>query len=398
MSHNDLKRSLGLPIVTFYGLGTIIGAGIYVLISEIASVSGTLMPLAFVTAGIIAAGTGACYGELCARHPQAAGAVLYVDVAFGNATLTRISAVLLLLTGIVSAATISKGFVGYLDLYIQPPEAITIMILVGAMTLIAVLGIDASAWTVAVITLIEVSGLLLVITLTSTAGHTPVEVTLPEPWLTPVLMGAYLAFYAFIGFEDMVNLAEETHNPQTTIPRALMLAIAGASLLYMAIAVTAVVYMEVDQLAQSQSPLALMVGHSPAAVKLMALVGMIAITNGALTQIIMSSRVIFGMARRGLLPHAFAHVHPATRTPVTSTVMVGAIILGFALWLPLVTLAQLTSAIMLIVFALVNLSLLRIKRTEPGHTGFTIPRWIPLLALILNLLLFVFQISATLTP
>ena len=392
----ELKRYLNLPLVTFYGLGTIVGAGIYVLISEVARVSGSQMPLAFLVAGAIAVLTGASYAELCTRFPRAAGAVLYVDHAFGRPGLSIATGFMLLLTGIVSAATICKGFFGYLAVYVALPQPLVLLLLAGTMGAIATVGIRESAWTISSITLLEICGLLFVVAV-ATAGE-PIEqqsVEAFKPGLGPLVLGAYLAFYAFIGFEDMVNLAEEVKNPERTLPRAILLSITLASFLYVLVAWVALRYVDFAALAESRSPLALMVADSTMGLKLMGLIGMIAITNGALTQIIMSSRVIYGMAHRGLLPLFFSRINTRTQTPVFNTWLITVLILGFALWLPLVTLAQITSAIMLVIFVVVNLSLLRVK-SEPEHDGhphFTVWTWVPLLGLLLNLALLGYQLS-----
>ncbi len=390
-----LRRHLGLPLVTFYGLGTIIGAGIYVLLSEVARTSGTLMPWAFMLAGVIASLTGACYAELSSRFPYAAGAVLYVDQAFGKATLSRVTGVLVLLTGIVSAATISRGFVGYLDIYWQLNPALAIVGLCLVMGAITSVGIRESAWAITIITLLEVIGLFLVLGFTSWGQEPVAQVEqLQFSGIEPLILGAFLAFYAFIGFEDMVNLAEEVKNPRVNLPRAILLSIVISSLLYFAVSVIAVLYVDLAQLGASSSPLALMVSNHPGAVKTIGLIGLVAITNGALTQIIMASRMLYGMARRGLLPGVFAQVNRRTRTPLLNTWLVTLAIMGFALWLPLVTLANTTSAIMLVIFALVNLSLLKVKKAETSADGmpsFQVWRWIPLAGLVINVCLLAYQ-------
>jgi APA family basic amino acid/polyamine antiporter len=391
----SLNRHLGLPLVTFYGLGTIIGAGIYVLVSEVARTSGSLMPLAFLLAAVIASLTGACYAELCSRFPHAAGAVLYIDKAFGKATLSQTTGVLVLLTGIVSAATISRGFVGYLDIYWQVDPNLAIIGLCMVMGAITSIGIREAAWAITVITLLEIIGLVLVLGFTAW-GQEPVAhtETLQLTGVEPVILGAFLAFYSFIGFEDMVNLAEEVKNPRVNLPRAILLSIVISSLLYLAVSVTAVRYVNLVDLGASSSPLALMVANHPQAVKIIGLIGIVAITNGALTQIIMASRMLYGMARRGLLPGIFARVSRRTRTPLLNTWLVTFMIMGFALWLPLVTLASMTSAIMLVIFALVNLSLLKVKKAETVQgeaPSFQVWHWVPLAGLVINLCLLAYE-------
>jgi APA family basic amino acid/polyamine antiporter len=393
----SLQRHLGLPLVTFYGLGTIIGAGIYVLVSDVTRVSGTLMPWAFLTAGVIAALTGTCYAELCSRFPHAAGAALYVDKAFKNAKLSQLVGLLVLLTGIVSAATISRGFVGYLDLYWPINHSLAIVGLCLLMGTITSIGIRESAWVISLITLLEVAGLLFVL------GYATSQPPIPEPapelmfsGITPVVLGAFLAFYAFIGFEDMVNLAEEVIDPTRNLPRAILLSIGISSVFYIAVALVALYYVDLTKLAASSSPMAVMVGQSPRAVAAIGVISMVAISNGALTQIIMASRMLYGMARRKLLPAMFGHISARTQTPVLNTWLVTIIIMGFALWLPVATLARLTSSIMLVIFALVNLSLLRVKsQAANGESpGFAVPKLIPQLGFIANLCLLGYQIAA----
>ena len=185
------------------------------------------------------------------------------------------------------------------------------------------IGIRESAWAITIITLLEVVGLFLVLGFTSWGQQPVVQV---EPLqiigIEPVILGAFLAFYAFIGFEDMVNLAEEVKNPRVNLPRAILLSIVISSLLYLAVSVTAVRYVDLVELGASSSPLALMVSKHPGAVKVIGLIGIVAITNGALTQIIMASRMLYGMARRGLLPGVFAQVNRRTRTPLLNTWLV----------------------------------------------------------------------------
>lgn len=390
-----LQRHLGLGLLTFYGLGTIVGAGIYVLISEVARVSGSDMPAAFAVAGIIAALTGACYAELSTRFPQAAGAVLYIDRAFSRPALSVVAGFMLLVTGIVSAATISKGFVGYLAIYVDVSATTAIIGLCLIMGIITSMGIRESASIIAGITLLELLGLAIAIWFSS-SGPALEPAAVDSSWAGPgpILIGAFLAFYAFIGFEDMVNLAEEVHDPETTLPKAILLSIGLSVLLYVVIAIVAVNHVTIDDLVASTSPLALMVGDRENVIRIIGFIGVIAISNGALTQIIMASRVIYGMAKRGLLPARFGEINHITSTPVANTWLVTVIIAVCALSLPLVTLASVTSTFMLLTFVLVNLALIRVKRTEPENPNgyFRVPLWVPYASLLVNSSLLLFQL------
>jgi APA family basic amino acid/polyamine antiporter len=388
---HSLHRYLGLPLATFYGLGTIVGAGIYVLIAEVALVSGSSLPLAFLLAGLAAALTGACYAELCSRYPRAAGAVLYVDEAFGRAWLSQLTGVLVLLTGIVSAAAISRGFVGYLDVYLPLPLWCGILMLCLLMGAIATAGIRESAWLITIITLLEVLGLLFVVALVWTGEPVESQPT-QDVELSGILLGTFIAFYAFIGFEDLVNLAEETRDPERTLPLAILISVTVSLVLYVLVAFSAVRFVELDDLGQSASPLVLMVSGHPGAMQVITLVGIVAISNGALTQVVMASRMLYGMATRSLLPSFFSYINPRTRTPVRNVWIVVALIAAMALWLPLVTLAKLTSAIILVLFALVNLSLMRIRGRAETGAAFTVWFWVPGLGLLVNLALLGWQL------
>tara|TARA_R110002073_G_scaffold145297_3_gene297433 strand:- start:575 stop:1765 length:1191 start_codon:yes stop_codon:yes gene_type:complete len=392
--NTTLQRKLGLSLVTFYGLGTIVGAGIYVLIGEVANVAGQQIVWAFLLAGVIASLTGACYAELSTRFPAAAGAVLYIDQAFNQKRLSQFSGLLIMLTGIVSAATISRGFVGYLGLYIDMPDWLALASLCLLLGSIAILGVKESTSTVALITLLEVFGLLMVIVLVY-FSHESETVHQREPvQYSAIVLGSFLAFYAFIGFEDMVNLAEEMKSVERDMPRAIFLAMIFSTLLYLGIAWVAAGHTDLDGLASSSSPLAYMLGKNELGVMIIGLISLVAITNGALTQIIMGSRVLYGMSRRNILPTVFGRIWTKTSTPVFSTLVVTFAILLFSLWLPLVVLAKLTSSVTLMIFMLVNLSLIRIKMIEPTQTTnhFRVPMAVPIFGLLINVSLFGYQL------
>lgn len=387
----QLKRSLSLPLITCYGIGTIVGAGIYVLIGEVAGLAGMYAPVAFALAALIAGFSAFSYAELSARHPRSAGEAVYVDEAFHRPLLSALTGWAVVLIGIVSAATIANGFVGYLHLFVQVPEGLAISSLILALGLLAIWGISESVWVATVITVLELLGLLMVLFLAgdSLAGLPqrwselipPVEST---PWVG-IVLGAFLAFYAFIGFEDMVNVAEEVKNPQRNLPLAIIMALFITTGIYILIALTAVLGLPPEVLSQSKAPLATLVeeagSYSPVSI---GLISLIAVVNGALIQIIMASRVVYGMAQQHVAPATFAVVNPKTRTPIRATVLIVLVVLTLALWLPLVRLATITSFITLTVFALINLSLWRLKTRAPHPPGvLRNPLWVPVTGFVL---------------
>lgn len=381
-----LKRSLTLGLLTLYGLGTILGAGIYVLVGRVAGIAGMHAPLAFVVAALLAGLTGLSYAELAARFPRSAGEAVYVQEGLRRRPLSVLVGLLIVLTGVVSAATIANGFVGYLQVFVPVPDALAIVVLVLLLGLLAAWGITESVVAASAVTLVELGGLVFIIYI---AGGSLAELPARWPELVPppdagtwqaIFLGAFLAFYAFIGFEDMVNVAEEVKDPARTLPRAILIAIGLSTALYLLVALVAVLALPPAELAESRAPLALIYERATgSAPTLISVVSLFAVVNGALIQIIMSSRVLYGMSREGWLPAMLGRVSPLTRTPLPATAFVTVVVLVLAMVLPLVTLAQATSFVILIVFALVNLSLVRIKRREPRPAGVRmVPLTIPL--------------------
>ena len=259
--HVALRRRLSLPLLTFYGLGTIVGAGIYVLIGAVAGRAGVYAPVAFLTAALIAGLTAHSYAKLSARFPKSAGEAVYVRQAFGSKALAAATGIAVIVTGVVSAATIANGFAGYSGVFFESPAWLVIVLFVLALCGVAIRGILESVWLATLITLLSIAGLLIVVFLARDALWTvgerwqdlvpPLEL---GAW-TGITFGAFLAFYAFIGFEDMVNVAEEVREPRRTLPLAIYAALILAVLLYVLVALVAVLAVDVDVLATSAAPL-----------------------------------------------------------------------------------------------------------------------------------------------
>jgi len=381
-----LRRSLSLPLITLYGLGTILGAGIYVLIGEVAANAGMGAPVAFVIASVLAALSAFSYAELASRYPISAGEAVYAERAFGRVWLARAVGLMLVAVGIVSSATLVNGFVGYLHVFLDAPDMLVVSVTVIGLGAVAAWGINQSAWLAVASTVVEVFGLLLVIW---AAGDTLPDAKTRWPEMIPgadatvwagLAVGAFVAFYAFIGFEDIVNVAEEVKDPTRNLAAAVLLSLFISTTLYVVVAVTAILAVEPQTLGGSAAPLALVyqksTGQDP---YLIALISLAAVIGGALVQIIMASRILYGMSRQGWLPLWLARVHPRTRTPLPATALITAAILIMTLTFPLITLAETTSLITLMVFTVVNLSLWRIKRREPHPPGIRVfPSWLPI--------------------
>jgi amino acid transporter len=280
------------------------------------------------------------------------------------------------------------------------PEWLALLGLITILGLIAIWGIGESVAIAVTITFIEIGGLLLILWI-----GLPVLPTLAEraPELIPPLewdvwygisLGAFLAFYAFLGFEDMVNIAEEVKAPSKAYPRAILFSLIIATLLYLSVSLVSVLLLTPQQLATTDAPFATIYEHATGNEgTLITIIGIFAIINGALIQIIMASRMVYGISKKGWLPSPLSYVNSKTKTPVVATLLVSAITLGFALWLPLVTLAKLTSFLVLIVFTVVNIALIRIKRQHPDPEGaYLVPFWIPVAGLVVNIIFLALQL------
>ncbi|MEO3431330.1 APC family permease [Pelagibius sp. CAU 1746] len=382
----SLKRGLNLPLMVLYGLGTTIGAGIYALVGKVAGNAGLHAPFAFLMAAALVAFSAFSFAELSSRLPRSAGEAVYVHEGFGLRWLALGVGLLVILAGVVSCATLARGFVGYFQELVDIPAWLGIVAVVLLLGAVAAWGITESALLAAAVTLLETGGLVFVVW----SGHDALA-TLPQRWteIVPSLEGGVwfgllsagiVAFYAFIGFEDMVNVAEEVQDVQRTLPRAILLTLGLTSVLYFLVGLAAVLAVPADELAASPAPLALFIqrtsGGSGAWISLVAIV---AVLNGALIQIIMAARVLYGLSAQGWLPSLFAEIHARRRTPVVATLAVAAVTAGFALLLPLETLARGTSLVTLVIFATVNLALWRLKARAPAPAGaVTFPRWISL--------------------
>lgn len=388
-----LQRSISLPQILLYGLGNILGAGIYVLVGEVVGAAGVFAPLAFLLAALVAAFSAFSYAEMAARYPFSAGVAVYVAEGLRRQKLALLVGFLMAGAGMLSAAAIAQGFAGYLQFFLPLPQALMIVGLVGLLGLLAAWGIDVSVSFAAALTVIEALGLVLIIYVGLPGLAELPEMLAQAPALADshivggIVFAAFLAFFAFTGFEDMVNVAEEVRRPERNLPLGILGALVAASVLYALVGLVAVTAMPPAQLAGEEAPLAAIYTRATGGEPwLIGLISLLAMVNGALIQIIMVSRLLYGMAARGWLPGRLAYVHPERRTPLVTTVMVAVMVTGLALWLPLVELASVTSYLILTIFALVNLALLRVKRIVPRPPGIRVwPVWLPLLGLVCSL-------------
>lgn len=403
-AQTKLKRELGLVSTTLYGLGNILGAGIYALIGIVAAKAGYLTPLSFLIALVLAVFTALSYMEFSSRHPLASGEAYYIHKAFSMQSFSVLIGLMIAFAGLISSATMLRSFIGYFNIFFIVPSDILIVFVVMIIGGIAVWGISESVWIASAITLIELSGLLLVLwvsksSLLTLPSHLP-ELVPPinsiEPW-QGVFVGAFIAFYAFIGFEDMVTIAEEVKHPKITMPLAIFFAFIAATIIYISISLVSVLTIDPELLAYSNAPMSLVYEMSTGKEPVMiTLISLFAVLNGSLVQIIKASRMLYGMSEQKWLPEIFAKVSPLTKTPIPATLTVTFIILVLALCFPLESLATATSYTVLTVFGIVNLGLLKIKITEKKSKipvdYLSMPKLIPLLGTVFSFAIIIFKI------
>lgn len=384
-----LKRRLGLPLLVLYGTGITIGAGIYVLIGTVAGHAGLYAPWSFLLAAVVMAFTVGSYIELSTRFPVSAGEAAYVRAAFQSRLLSTIAGLLTVVIAVVSSGAVALGSAGYIQQFIDLPRSVIVITVVAGLGLVAAWGILESVLLAALFTLIEAGGLLAIV-VAAVHADLPVAAALanPPPFeaeaLSGIAFGSLLAFFAFIGFEDLANVVEEAKAPRRDIPRAMVLTLLISTTLYVAVAAVAVSAVSIERLSVSPAPLSLVfreiAGVSPATISAIAIV---ATLNTILAQMTMAARVIYGLAREGDLPGLLARVNPRTGTPLAATLLIVASVIPLALAVPFAWLAESTSLATLGVFGLVNLALLRLRYRRVASSGphVTVPIWVPALGL-----------------
>jgi amino acid transporter len=392
-----LKRRIGPGLLTAYGVGIMVGAGIYVLTGAAAGEAGMWAPFAFLLAALVAFPTALSFSELSARIPEAAGDSSYVEVGLNLHWLAVLVGMINIIAGTVAAAAVLRGGVGYLTSFVDIPFLWAVVGLGVMLTGIAIVGVVESLAFAAILTVIEVIGLVLVIW----AGFTAPPVAdftlpLPAPEWNGVAAATLFAVFAFIGFDDMVNMAEEAREPSRTMPRAILYALGITAILYALVSLAAIRSVPREVLAGSERPLALVweAGMQSSAVFLSA-IAVAAALNGVLAQIVMASRVLFGLGRRAPEFRVFYSSHARFGTPVLASVLVGAFVIGSALTLPVATLAEVTTLALLIVFAIVNAALIGVKRRSPDGPFSVSPVW-PWLGIVLSLGCFAASIAGDL--
>lgn len=390
--------------MALYGLGSMLGAGVYGLIGKAAGQVGNAVWLAFVVALIAALLTALSYASLGSRYPRAAGAAYVTQRAYGFPLLSFMVGLALVCSGLTSIATQSRVFAANLLELIGldgMPVAWLALGFLMVMTGIVFRGIRESMWVNVLCTVVEAAGLILVVVVgISFWGSVDYLETPAVPGddhaVLIVIQGAVLAFFAFIGFEDMYNVAEEVREPQRTIPLGLITAMAAAAILYIAVAITAVSVVPWQELAAAPGPITEVVSRAAPIIPPILFTGitLFAVANTGLVNFVTASRLIYGMGRQGLLPSVFGRVHHGRRTPHIAIVVLFLTLVPLALSGTIAELASATVLLLLAVFAVVNGSLFVLKGRKSEQPGqFEIPRFVPALGAIVCLALIVVRVS-----
>lgn len=363
---SQLKRSLGLFQVTVAGVGIILGAGIYALLGVAAKTSGNATWLAFLFSALIAMFTGLSYAELSSMFRGDAAEYDYIKAGLPR-WFAYFIAISIIVAGIVSAATVALGFAGYMTSFMHLPLVGVAAALLVLMTLINFAGIKETSAFNTVSTIIEFIGLLLIIGIgISSVGR--VDLLEMPHGFTGVVSSAALVFFAYMGFESIVKLSDETKQPEKTIPRALILSTIITSVVYVLVAIAAVSKVGWEALASSNAPLSVVAGATLGEHTFISfgIIAMFSTANTVLITMVAVSRQAYGMAKEGSLPRMFAAVHEKTRTPWIAIGATLAVSLLFALIGKIGLIANLTDIFLFLTFAAVNFSLIVLRYKLPS--------------------------------
>ena len=393
----SLRRAVTGPMLFLFILGDVLGAGVYALAGTIAGEVGGAIWVPLLVALFFAMLTAGSYAELVTKYPHAGAASVFAEKAFRSPLISFLVGFCMLSAAVTSAAGLSLAFAGdYLATFIRVSPHIAALLFLLVIALLNARGIKESLGANLVMTVIELSGLILVVVAAAwffRTGEADVGRALEfKPGISPtlaVLGAALLAFYSFVGFETSANLAEEIRDVRKVYPRALFAALLTAGVIYMAVGVAASSVLPMDKLIATSAPLLEVVRASGLNIppRVFAFIALVAVANGALLTMIMASRLTYGMARLGLLPDVLGKVLPKRRTPWAAIIATTLIAIGLTLTGTLATLAQTVVLLLLFVFLSTNLAVLILRRDEVAQDHFRVPTWVPILAIVSCLVL-----------
>ena len=364
---SELKRHMGLFHLTMYGVGLILGAGIYVLIGEATSFAGNSVWISFLLGIIVALFSGLSYAELTALFPKAAAEYTFVKHAFKNNFLAFIIGWLTAITSMITAATVSLGFGGYFAQFIDLPITLSAILLIGILSIVNFVGIKESAWANTIFAIITAGGLILIIFLGMTFEPTESIDYFDAPnGITGIILAFVLIFFAFIGFEDMANVAEEVKRPKKTLPRAIILSVVITGVIYILVSLSVVRVINWEELGLSAAPLATVAERSlgPEGGVVLSAIALFATASTVLITLVAGSRILYGMANNKSLPLSLGKIHSKTKTPWIAVIGILITSVVFAFIGDIVIVANITVFAVVITFAMINLSVIVLRYTE----------------------------------
>ncbi len=370
---NKLERSLGLLEVTLMSIGIILGAGIYVLIGVASGLSGNALWLSFILAAVVASFTGLSYAELSSRFPHAGAEYIYIKNSLGKNTAWIIGW-LIIIGSIVGAATVAIGFANYFSALFNTPVLITALFVLLITGAILIIGVKETAAFTILFTLIEATGLIIIIFIGIPYFGSVNYLELAQG-MKGLIEAGVLIFFGYIGFESITRLANETKNPEKNIPRAIILSIIITTIIYILVGISAVSVISWESLSTAEAPLALVAKQvfGDSSFLILSTIALFSTFNTVLVMLLSGSRIIFGIAEENALPRIFLSVLKKTLTPWASIIFVMVVSIAFIFLGDLKTIASLTNFTIFATFIAVNASLIYFRHKSPTNKGFKVP-------------------------
>jgi basic amino acid/polyamine antiporter, APA family len=394
----ELERSLNLWQITLMSIGVILGAGIYVVIGEAAGLAGNTLWLSFILAAVVASFTGLSYVELASRFPTAAAEYTYVEQSFGK-RFAWVTGWMIIAGSIIGSATVALGFARYLSAIIHTPVIATAFVALIIIGFVLFLGVQETASITIIFTLIEAAGLIIVI-FVGLPSFGSVDYTQMAQGIRGLLQAGVLIFFGYIGFEGITRLANETKQPEKTIPKAILISLLVTTILYILVGLAAVSVVSFSDLASSKAPLGLVAQQWFGEKSFLALsvIALFSTFNTSLAMLLSGSRLVYGMAEEKGLPTVFTKVSKKTKTPWVAIIGVVLASLLFLFIGDVAIVANLTNFTIFVVFIVVNATVIYLRYKKPTETGFKTPGSIgklpilPVLGLVSTLFL-LFNVS-----
>jgi len=394
---SKLRQSITGPLLFLFILGDVLGAGIYALMGVLSARVGGALWAPLVLALLLALLTAGSYAELVTKYPRAGGAAIFAERAYKQPVIAFLVGFCMLAAGVTSAAGLSLAFAGdYLATFIDVPAVPAAIVFLAVVAAVNARGISESVKSNVVMTVIEISGLVIVIVAVAVmlgGGNGDVSRVTEFPAganpAVATLGAAIVAYYSFVGFETSANVAEEVRDPSRVYPKALFGALATAGVVYVLVALASSIALPSDQLSASSGPLLAVVAATGVGIPnwVFSLIALVAVANGALLTMIMASRVTYGMAEQGLLPSTLGRVLPKRRTPLVAILTTTAVAMLLTLVGDLSTLAETVVLLLLFVFISTNLAVLVLRRDKVEHAHFRVWSFVPVLGIASCILL-----------